>query len=88
MFGPRGLTARRTSFIRRDLTRELADALPGGASISAQALETLTERLLAHPDAIPLEQPAPNGERQWTTADLLATERSALAHADRLLPPR
>lgn len=87
LFGPHGLTAVRTSFIRRDLTRELADALPTGTSIDASALETLTDHLLDHPAAIPLEVPAPNGERQWTTADLLATERAALAHADRQLPP-
>jgi conjugative relaxase-like TrwC/TraI family protein len=87
LFGPDGLTAGRTSFIRRDLTRELADTLPTGTSIDAAALEALTDRLLDHPTAVPLETPAPNGERQWTTADLLATERAALAHADRHLPP-
>lgn len=87
LFGPQGLTAGRTSFIRRDLTRELADAVPSGTTIDAATLETLTDQLLHHPDAVRLETPAPNGERQWTTADLLATERAALAHADRQLPP-
>ena len=81
------MTRHQTSFLRRDLTRALADAVPAGTPVTAEQLEGLTDRLLAHPHAVPLETPAAGGERQWTTADLLATERAALAHADRQVPP-
>jgi conjugative relaxase-like TrwC/TraI family protein len=85
LFGPDGVTARQTSFIRRELTRALADTLPTGAPVTADLLEGLTDRLLTHPAAIPLLTPAAGGEWQWTTADLLATEQRALTHAGRML---
>jgi conjugative relaxase-like TrwC/TraI family protein len=88
LFGPDGLTARQTAFVRRDLTRELADRQPPGAPITTADLERLTDKLLTHPNAIALEAPAPNGERQWTSADLLEAERGALKHGRRQLPAR
>ncbi|HEX7353855.1 MAG TPA: MobF family relaxase [Mycobacteriales bacterium] len=88
LLGPDGLTAHTTAFLRRDVTRALADALPAGTPIDTDSLEALTDQLLTHPGVVPLELPASNGERQWTTADLLATERAALTHATRQLSRR
>jgi conjugative relaxase-like TrwC/TraI family protein len=88
LFGPDGLTAKQTAFVRRDVTRDLADLQPPGAPITTADLERLTNKLLTHPNAIALEAPAPNGERKWTSADLLEAERDALRHARRQLPGR
>jgi conjugative relaxase-like TrwC/TraI family protein len=80
MFGPDGLTQHATSFDRRDVIQALTEALPAGAEVTGQQLESTATQLLSHDDAIPLLAPtAASGERRWSTRDLLATERWALA---------
>jgi conjugative relaxase-like TrwC/TraI family protein len=80
MFGPDGLTKHATSFDRRDVIQALAETLPAGAAVTGQQLEATATQLLAHDEAVPLLAPtAASGERRWSTRDLLAAERWALA---------
>jgi conjugative relaxase-like TrwC/TraI family protein len=80
LFGPDGLTARATSFDRRDVIQSLTESLPVGLPSAGRELEGAADRMLAERDAIPLLQTtqARGDEPRWTSADLLATERTAL----------
>ena len=80
MFGPDGLTKHATSFDRRDVIQALTETLPAGAQVTSQQLEATATQLLSHDDAIPLLAPtSASGERRWSTRELLAAERLALA---------
>ena len=52
--GPEGLTAKRSSFTRRDVLEALCDRLPPGANVSVQELESIGDQLLASSLVIPL----------------------------------
>jgi len=83
MFGPNGLTSKATSFDRRDVIQALTETLPAGVAVSADRLETAADRLLTDTEAIPLLQPAQrNGERRWSTRELLEAEQLALRISD------
>jgi conjugative relaxase-like TrwC/TraI family protein len=80
MFGPDGLTKHATSFDRRDVIQALTETLPAGAAVTLQQLEATATELLSHDDAVPLLAPTSTShERQWSTRELLAAERWALA---------
>jgi conjugative relaxase-like TrwC/TraI family protein len=80
LFGPDGLTAKTTSFDRRDVIQALTETLPTGLPITGAQLEAAADRMLGERDAIRLLQPAGAhmDEPRWTSAELLATERTAL----------
>jgi conjugative relaxase-like TrwC/TraI family protein len=83
MFGPVGLTKQTTSFDRRDVIQALAETLPAGVGVTANQLEAAADRLLAGAEAIPLLSPANrNGERRWSTRELLEAERCAVTTID------
>jgi conjugative relaxase-like TrwC/TraI family protein len=83
LFGPGGVTGRATSFDRRDLIQTLTETLPPGVPVTGLQLEAATDRLLADNDAVPLLDPAErDGERRWSTRELLTAEHTALTLAD------
>jgi conjugative relaxase-like TrwC/TraI family protein len=84
LFGPSGLTARQTSFDRRDVIQALSEVLPTGLSVTGRVLEGAAGRMLRDSEVIPLLRPAAGAEDgpRYSTADLLATERYVLALAD------
>jgi conjugative relaxase-like TrwC/TraI family protein len=80
MFGPGGLTKQATSFDRRDVIQALTETLPVGLPVTAAHLEAAVDELLADAETVPLVSPATrNGERRWSTRELLETEQRALA---------
>lgn len=83
VLGPEGVTRQMTSFDRRQMTQAIAVTLPTGLAVTAEQLDTLTDRLLAHALAVPLLTGAdPDLGRRYTSADLLETEQRALDMAD------
>lgn len=78
VLGPVGVTRHATTFDRRDLLQALCQTLPTGLPIDHQRLETLADRLLATREIVPLLARGDDGQRQYSTAELLATERQAL----------
>jgi conjugative relaxase-like TrwC/TraI family protein len=80
MFGPGGLTKQATSFDRRDVIQALTETLPVGLPVTAAHLEAAADELLADAETVSLVSPATrNGERRWSTRELLETEQLALA---------
>jgi len=88
MLGGQGLTARSSSFDRRDVLRAWCAELPGGAPVVA--VERLADRLLSISDVIALDQPAVAGAdrpgavrsfRRHSTAELLAVESRVIGAA-------
>lgn len=93
--GPTGLTERASTFERRSLVQAVADSFEGGGEVD-DVLE-LVDRFLASSDAIALPvlprsgvtvrtrdgklQPLETDRQRFTTPELLAVERHALAHA-------
>jgi conjugative relaxase-like TrwC/TraI family protein len=80
LFGPDGLTARTTSFDRRDVIQALTESMPVGLPITAGQLEAAADRMLTHRDAIRLLHPAGDRESgaRFSSVDLLAAEHAAL----------
>ncbi|HMC68385.1 MAG TPA: AAA family ATPase, partial [Mycobacteriales bacterium] len=79
LLGPSGLTAKRTSFDRRDALQALTEAIPTGLPVTGRQLEDVVDDLLRDGDAVPLLQPAADaGERRWSTVELLEVEADAL----------
>jgi conjugative relaxase-like TrwC/TraI family protein len=79
LFGPDGLTAKATSFDRRDVIQALTETLPTGVAVTAQQFEAAADRLLTDDAAIPLLNPAArDGDRRWTTDELLVTEQQLI----------
>jgi conjugative relaxase-like TrwC/TraI family protein len=56
LFGPAGLTARASTFDRRDLLRGVAERMPSGATVAQ--IEATANQLLAHPNVVTLVDPA------------------------------
>jgi conjugative relaxase-like TrwC/TraI family protein len=56
LLGPNGLTARASTFDRRDVLRGIAELMPAGATVAQ--IEAMADRLLTHPEVIPLMMPA------------------------------
>jgi conjugative relaxase-like TrwC/TraI family protein len=80
LFGPDGLTAKRTDFDARDVVQALCELLPPEATGDAEQLEALAQQLLLHPDAVALE-PDPDRGAVFSSRDLLRTEQHALTLA-------
>jgi conjugative relaxase-like TrwC/TraI family protein len=87
LFGPGGVTGQDTSFGRRDLIQALTETLPAGVPVTGFQLEAAADQLLTDDGAVPLLDPDPrDGERRWSTRDLLTAEHTALTLADQPTP--
>jgi conjugative relaxase-like TrwC/TraI family protein len=84
LLGPAGVTRHATSFDRPDLLQALCQTLPAGLPVDHRHLEQLADRVLAGRDAVPLLARDENGERRYSTAELLSAEGRALALAGHL----
>jgi conjugative relaxase-like TrwC/TraI family protein len=78
LLGPAGLTAHASSFDRRDVVRAWCDRLPAGAPEAT--VQALTDALLAddNPHIVALDTGV---EPRWSTVELVAIERRAVATA-------
>jgi conjugative relaxase-like TrwC/TraI family protein len=81
VLGARGVTARSSSFDRRALLRAVCEAVPAGAVVSVMSLRGLATEIVRDDAVVPLVSTAPADIRRYSTADLLATEGSALCTA-------
>jgi conjugative relaxase-like TrwC/TraI family protein len=81
VLGARGVTARTSTFDRRDLLRAVCEAVPAGAPVSVESLRALATRVVREETVVPLIGDAPAEARRYSTADLLATEAAALRTA-------
>ena len=84
LLGPAGVTRHATTFDRGDLLQALCQTIPNGLPVDHRHLEHLADRVLAARDTVPLLTRDDDGQRRYSTAELLATERRALALADHL----
>ena len=95
LFGPDGLTQRKTDFDTRDVVQALCELLPPSTTGDAVTLEWLAAQLLDHPDAIRLQEPddaAGDGREGvrgpiYSSRDLIATEQRALTLAASVTGP-
>jgi conjugative relaxase-like TrwC/TraI family protein len=81
--GADGVTAHASGFDRGELTRCLLDTLPTGTEVSHEQVEALVDRVLAHPDVLPLIGSGETGERRYTARGLVLVEADALRMARR-----
>jgi conjugative relaxase-like TrwC/TraI family protein len=81
LLGPMGVTRHATTFDRSDLLQALCQTLPAGLPVDHQRLEHLTDQVLAAQDSVPLLTRDGDGQSRYSTAELLATERRAMAVA-------
>jgi conjugative relaxase-like TrwC/TraI family protein len=80
--GPGGVTEQASTFDRRDVLRDWAQAHRDGASV--ERLEQLADRWLASPQATQLEDPQPRqhlGGCRYSTPEMLAVERLLVTDA-------
>jgi hypothetical protein len=84
LLGPAGVTRHATTFERSDLLRALCQAIPAGLPVDHQHLEHLADGVLAARDTVPLLTRGDDGQRRYSTAELLSTEHRALVLADYL----
>jgi flagellar biosynthesis GTPase FlhF len=84
LLGPAGVTRHATTFDRGDLLQALCQTLPAGLPVDHQQLERLADRVLAARDTVPLLTRAEDGQRRYSTADLLRAEGRATALAGHL----
>jgi hypothetical protein len=84
LLGPAGVTRHATTFDRGDLLQAICQTIPHGLPVDHQHLERLADRVLAARDTVPLLTRDDDGQRRYSTAELLASERRALVLADYL----
>jgi conjugative relaxase-like TrwC/TraI family protein len=75
-----GVTEKKTSFDRQQLTRYLLERLPDGTVIDHQQTEQLVDQVLGHPDVLRLID-GRTGEGQFTARGLALTEADTLLRA-------
>jgi putative heme iron utilization protein len=85
LLGPAGVTRHVTTFDRGDLLQALCQTLPAGLPVDHPHLEHLADRALAARDSVPLLTRDEDGQRRYSSAELLATERRAMALAGHLV---
>jgi conjugative relaxase-like TrwC/TraI family protein len=81
VLGSRGVTARSSTFDRRALLRSVCEAVPAGAPVSVPSLRGLATEVVRNEAVVPLVAAAPPDSRRYSTAELLATEETALRTA-------
>lgn len=74
-----GLTARSSTFGRADAVKAIAGSLPTGAT--ALAVQALADGFLARPEVTELAEPTADGERRYTTTELLELEHKVRERA-------
>ena len=84
LLGPGGVTRHATTFDRGDLLQALCQTIPAGLPVDHQHLERLADRVLTARDTVPLLTRDEDGQRRYSTAELLSAERRALVLADHL----
>ena len=84
LLGPAGVTRHATTFDRGDLLQALCQTIPNGLPVDHRHLEHLADRVLAARDTVPLLTRDEDGQRRYSTAELLAAERRAMALAEHL----
>jgi conjugative relaxase-like TrwC/TraI family protein len=84
LLGPTGLTKHKTTIDRRDVIQALCDGLPPGSHVTLDQLDHLTGLVLRNRAMVPTTRVDPIGGRQFSTEELVATERHGLAVASRL----
>jgi conjugative relaxase-like TrwC/TraI family protein len=81
VLGTGGVTARTSTFDRRGLLRAVCEAVPAGAEVTVDSLRELATHVVRDEQVVPLIGDAPVETRRYSSADLLATEASALRSA-------
>jgi len=81
LLGAEGLTARASTFERRDVVRAVAERLVDGGSVAI--VEWMADAVLHRPDAVRLGADGRGGESLHTTTELLAIERRLLEEGER-----
>ncbi len=81
VLGDRGVTAKASTFDRRDLLRAVCEAVPPGAPVTVEALRELATAVVRDTAVVPLIGDLPADARRYSTADLLVTEAAALRGA-------
>jgi len=81
--GADGVTAHASGFDRGELTRYLLDTLPTGTEVTHEEVEALADRVLAHPDVLPMIGHGESGERRYTARGLVLVEADAARMARR-----
>jgi ATP-dependent exoDNAse (exonuclease V) alpha subunit len=71
------LTARRSTFDRRDVMRAVCEALPAGAAVTLTQLRDIATRVVRDSAAVPVVTDTSVTERRYSTAELLQVEQSA-----------
>jgi conjugative relaxase-like TrwC/TraI family protein len=80
LFGPKGLTADRTTFTRQNLARAICETVPGGTPFKLADVDQLVATLIGDDEVIPVAT-RDGCERRYTTAELLLIEQAALQAA-------
>jgi hypothetical protein len=80
LLSPEGLTARESTFERRDVVRAITEHLSDGASL--EDIERLADRVLRDAGVVELGAPGRGGERLVTTTELLELEAVLLERAE------
>jgi hypothetical protein len=78
---PEGVTAKRSTFDRKDLLRAVCERLPTGLPVTLTTLRAVATRVLRDGRVVPLLGDAPVQSRRYSTTELLETETRALTLA-------
>lgn len=81
VLGEWGVTARSSSFDRRQLLRAVCEAVPAGSPVTVDELRALATSVLRDQAVVPLMPDAAVDARRYSTVDLLVTEATALCNA-------
>ena len=81
VLGSEGVTARSSTFDRRGLLRAACEAIPAGADVTLSRLREVATTLVRDARVVPVAIHVPVEQRRYSTAQLLATEASALRTA-------
>jgi conjugative relaxase-like TrwC/TraI family protein len=80
LLGTEGLTAKTSTFERRDLVRGIAERLADGSP--AAVIDALADRVLTSPAVVALEATGPGGGPLHTTTELLSIEGRLVSAAE------
>lgn len=78
VLGPQGVTARRSTFDRRDLLRAICEHVPVGMAVTVDEVRALATRIIRDPRVVPLSLGGPAAHRRYSTVELLGTEQIAV----------
>ena len=81
VLAPDGLTARRSTFDRRDVMRAVCEAIPAGARVTLAQLRQVATAVVRDPRTVPLLAEVTVPDRRYSTAELLEVETAARTDA-------